>query len=408
MGSVTKGKKKRPIAFVDVASPGTIHSVDTGEVIVERNRIKLVRAYAKSVERCVAAGAPDTRFKLLANKNGQICTAIGPIVIHSQEMAFPGCGSADAIESADAALIRAGATRGNTPAGRALDFALRKNPAIAQWRVKRELMTTFAGALYGGVQMGGDRKPTPKTGRINIDIVSSYPYLAAQKLPRVRDAIVEEGYRPGAVLVYIYGEQFAPALFQRADNGNAYYSEDIAGWYPLEEVDYHVAMGRLRVDTVRKSLTVSHSEQYLARTVDHLFTHREKYQRGTPERNVIKSALNGLLGKFASPISTWRTPTDMELEHAQRSGKFTTLRLGKSALINDLSLTGIYPRHSNIIWTALTYGRARVRLWQKIDEIASAGGRVLWVHTDAIIADVPPTYRMVSGDALGDWRLISP
>ncbi len=405
MGYPTK-TRKRPAAYVDVATDGIIHSVDTGEVIVERYRTKLVRAYARSVEACVSRGAPHIRFRLMANKQGQICTALGPIVIQSAEMAFPGASSAEEIEAADVALNNAGASRGNTPAGRALDYALRKNPTIAQWRARTSMMTTFAAALYGGVQMGGDRKPVPKPGRINMDIVSCYPFLATQKLPRVRDAIVESGLRPGAVLVYIHGQQSAPALFQRMKNGNTYYGEDVVGWYSLEEVDYHVQMGRLKVNSVRKSCTVNHSEPYLAPVIEHLFTHREKYPRGSAERNVIKSALNGLLGKFASPISTWRTPTQAELEQAEQSRAFTTLRLGASALLNDLSLSGIYPRHSNIIWTAVTYARARVKLWEKIDEIVAAGGKVLWCHTDAVIADVPATYHVNGSDALGQWRLI--
>jgi hypothetical protein len=402
---MTAVKSKRPVAFVEVPTHGIISDAHTGEIVMERGRTRLVRAYSKSVERCVGSGAPTTNFRLSANKHGQILTAIGPIVIASVDMAFPGCASSDEIISADEALNRAGATRGNSPAGRALDWAVRDNKKLAQWRVHRKMMDVFTSALFGGIQIG-DKKPVQKPGRINIDVVSSYPFMATQPLPRVRDAIVERGLRPHAVLVKVAGRQYAPALFSRTEKGNTTYAEEVYGWYVREEVEYHVAMGRVHIDRVLKSVTFPHFDKYLCPAVDHLFTHREKYHRSTPERNVIKTALNGLLGKFASPISTWRPARATELEQIGHTRHATTIKLGASALVNDLTLTGIYPRHCNIIWTALTYARARVRLWQKIDEITAAGGRILWAHTDAIIADVPPTYRMVSGEALGDWRVI--
>lgn len=402
---MTKSTSKRQVALVNVPFRGTICD-ENGEVIIEHNRTRLVRAYSKSVEQCVSVGAPFTRFRLSANKYGQVLCAIGPIVIQALDMAYPGCGSAEEIEAADSALDHAGATRGNSPAGRALDWAVRDNKALAQWRVARPMMDVFSSALFGGIQLGGDKKPVPRVGRVNMDIVSSYPFMATQPLPRVRDAIIERGLRPHAVLVKIAGEQSGPALFTRTESGGTCYDESVFGWYVLEEVAYHIDMGRLRVDTVLKSCTFPHSEKYLCPAVDHLFTHREKYPRGTAERNVIKTALNGLLGKFASPISTWRTPTELEMEGAKRDRQRTTIQLGASSLINDLSLTGIYPRHCNVIWTALTYARARVRLWQKMDEITRAGGKVLWAHTDAVIADVPTDMRMQSGEALGDWRII--
>lgn len=404
---MTKQRRQRPAVYVD-AVDGAIYDVETGEVIVDRKRTRLVRAFARSVERCVAHGAPHTRFRLMANKDGQICTAIGPIIIQSAEMAFPGAESAEYIARGDAALNAAGCTRGNTPSGRALDYAIRTDETLSQWRAKKPLMQIFNSALYGGIQIGGDKKPLPKDGRINMDIVSCYPHLATQPLPRVRDMVIENGYKHNAALLCIAGTQSAAALFQRMPNGNTYYGEDVIGWYAKEEVEYHEACGRLKVQSVLKSCTFNHEQKYLTPIVEHLFTHREKYPRGTPERNVIKSALNGLLGKFAAPISTWRTPTEEELTTAERTRKFTTVRLGASALVNDLSLSGIYPRHSNIIWTAVTYARARVKLWRAMDHIAREGGKVLWSHTDAIIADVPASFQMTFGEALGDWRLIIP
>lgn len=387
---------------------------DTGELLVGRfaepepRHIRMVRIFTKSVEQVIGVGMPDNSFRLMATKDGRIVNAFGPIAVASLDMAFPGCLTADEVIAANEALNVAGATRGNSPAGRALDYALRKNSALAQWRMRREFMRVFAASLFGGVQFGGNDKPDHKPGRVALDIVSSYPYLATWKLPRVRDAIFERGYKRNAVLLQIVGTQTGPALFSRGSMGSTEYLGDVSGWYVAEEVDYHVAMGRLRVDKVIASCTFTHSEKYLARVVDHLFTHREKYSRGTPERSVIKSALNGLLGKFASPISPWRAPTDAERRELPVSRRLTTLRVGKSMLVKDPKLDNLYPRHSNIIWTALTYARARVRLWEKMDEIRAAGGRVLWVHTDAIIADVPAGFVSATGTALGEWREILP
>lgn len=401
-----KRSDKRPAAFVDVQSPGTIHEKDTGEVVMDAGRTKLVRAFTNSVERCVSVGAPTKRFRLVANKDGRIVSAFGPIVVMSADLAFPGCTNAEQITEADMALDRADATRGNSPSGRALDWAIRKNPQLRQWRTTTQMMEVFASSLYGGIQFGGERKPRPKPGLLNIDVCSSYPYMATAPLPRIRDAVIERGLRPHATLVRIAGNQYEQALFTRLPNGNTHYAEDIFGWYSADEVDYHISMGRLRVQTVMQSCTFPHSEKYLLPAVNHFFDAREKYARGTPQRNVIKSALNGLLGKFASPISTWRTPTPIELQYAKLSRKTSTIELGLSSLIDDRSLANIYPRHSNVVWTAVTYARARIRLWQKMDEIRAAGGKVLWCHTDCIIAEVPQSYRMVSGTALGDWRIV--
>lgn len=398
-------RQKRTVAVVNVPARGTVCD-EHGEVILEHNRTKLVRAFSRSVEQCVSSGAPTISFRLSANKHGQIMSATGPITIQSLDMAYPGCGTADEVLAADNALDKAGATRGNSPAGRALDWALRNDKKLAQWRVSRPLMEVFTRALYGGIQLGGEIKPNPKVNRVTLDIVSSYPFMAMQPLPRVRDAVIERGLRPHALLVKIAGQQNGPALFTRTDCGGTSYEEDVFGWYARDEVDYHVDCGRLKVQTVMQSCTFPHSEKYLCPAVDHLFTHRERYPRNTPERDVIKSALNGLLGKFASPISTWRTPLPLEMEHAKRERHRSTIQLGASSLINDLTLTGIYPRYCNVIWTTVTYARARVRLWQKMDEIVSAGGKVLWAHTDCVIADIPPTLRMQTGSALGDWRIV--
>lgn len=392
--------------MVGVLGDNEIVDLETGEVIVERKRIRLVRAFSRGVEDCVARGAPYLSFRLSANKHGQILSAIGRIVISSVDLSYPGCGTADEITSADLALDHAGLTRGTSPAGRAMDWSMRTKPDLAQWRPTRQKLTAFTGAMYGGIQFGGDKKPRPKAGRICIDVVSSYPAIATGNLPRLREAAFERGLRRNAAFVWIDGKQFAPALFSRLPNGNTTYSEHLSGWYVADELDYHVACGRVVVKKVRESVTFPHSENYLAFAIDHLFGHRERYPRGTPERGVLKSALNGLLGKFASPISTWRVPTQLELEAAAHSRKFSVIRLGRSALINDLTLANIYPRHCNVAWTALVYGRARVRLWQMIDEIERAGGSMLWCHTDCIIADVPPEYVIPNGQALGEWRLI--
>lgn len=399
--------KKRPFAMVDVTHNGTIFDTDTAEVVLDNTRTKLVRAYANSVERCIAVGAPTVPFKLIANKDGRVITAFGPITLTSVDIAYPGCTNAEELASADNALNIAHCTRGTSPAGRALDYAIRSNAELAQWRVSKRMMGTFAASLFGGIQFGGERKPDAKQGRVCMDVVSCYPFMAMQELPRIRDAVVERGLRPNAVLVKVIATQHEPALFTRTPQGTTAYDDTLSGWYVREELDYHVACGRVRVHSVLNSVTFVRHEKYLAQTIDHLFTHREKYRRGTPERSVVKSSLNGLLGKFASPISPWRTPKPLELEHARQARHTTTLELGASSLIEDHALRNIYPRHSNVIWTAVTYARARVKLWQKMDEITGIGGKVLWVHTDCVIADIPAARRMTYGNALGDWRKIN-
>lgn len=377
-------------------------------MLSDKNRLRLIRAYSPGVEHVVSVGLPSHRFRLIANKHGKIVTAFGPITVSSLDMSYPGCASADEIEVADAALVRAGATRGNSPAGRALDYALRTKPELAQWRVKLEFLDVFTKSLFGGAQFGGQQKPIPAPNVIGMDIISSYPYLATQRLPRVREVVFERGYKSNAVLIEIEAEQNAPALFCRSDDGTTEYAERVSGWYVAEEVFYHVEHGRVKLHAILNCCTFTRFEKFLAPAVDHFFTHRERYRRGAIERTIIKSALNGLLGKFAAPISPWRTPKKGELEELTYTRARTTLRLGKSALVLDPNLIGIYPRHSNVIWTALTNARARVRLWEKMDEINRAGGKVLWAHTDAVIARVPENYPRPNGAALGEWRETTP
>lgn len=393
---------------LDANSEGTVFDVDTGEAIAEGNRLRLVRGFTNSIERILAAGMSQYRFRLVADKHGRIVSAFGPVQLSTLDMAFPSCNSADEIITADAALNRHGLTRGNSPAGRALDYAVRTNKNVAQWRMRREHLQTWASALYGGIQMGGAEAPEPKAGRIAMDINSSYPFLATQALPRIRDAAFERGYKRNAVLLDIEAEQDSAALFSRRYNGDTEYRESVSGWYSRDEVDYHVAMGRLRIHSVRASVTVTRADKYLAPTIERLYTAREKYPRGTVERNVIKSGMNGLLGKFAAPISTWRSPRAGELDELKHTRHAPVLRVGSSSLINDASMAGLYPRHANVLWTVLTYARARVRLWQKFDELRAIGAKVLWAHTDSVIADVPIGYVPTTGTALGDWRIISP
>lgn len=370
--------------------------------------MRLVKGFTDSLESVLGVGMPTTPFRLIANKHGRIVSALGPISLNSLDMSFPGCASADEILAADAALNAAGLTRGNSPAGRALDFAMRKSPRVAQWRMRKEFLSTWARSLYGGIQLGGHEPPDPRPGLLAMDVNSSYPYLATQALPRLRDAAFERGYKRNAVLIDIEGEQYDSALFSRLPSGETEYRERLSGWYVREEVDYHVAMGRVRVDGVVASCTVTHAENYLAPTIERLYDYREKFSRGSPERKVVKSAMNGLLGKFAAPVSSWRSPRRGELEELAHTRAAPVIRVGASALVNDAHMAGIYPRHANVLWTALTYARARVRLWQKFDEIAAAGGTVLWAHTDSVLAEVPRHFVPTLGTALGEWRLITP
>lgn len=393
---------------LDTVGDNTVFNTDTGEVIAEPGRLRLVRGFTASIERVLGAGMRDHAFRLIANKQGRIVSALGPVQLSSLDMAFPGCGTSDEITVADEALNRHGLTRGNSPAGRALDYAIRTNASVAQWRMRRTHLQAWATALYGGIQFGGNEAPAPAPGRISMDINSSYPFLATERLPRIRDAAFERGYKRNSVLLRIEAEQSDRALFSRREDGTTEYGERVSGWYARDEVDYHVAMGRLKLLNVMECVTINREEKYLAPTIERLYTARERYARGTVERGVIKSGMNGLLGKFAAPISPWRTPRSGELEELQRTRKLPVLRVGRSALVNDASLTGIYPRHANVLWTVLTYARARVRLWQKFDELTAIGGRVLWAHTDSVVADVPIGYVPTSGTALGDWRLISP
>jgi hypothetical protein len=368
-------------------------------------RMKLVRLFAPSVAQLITNGYPDVAFTLHATKHGHVVSAYGAVRIAQLDTSYPGCSTAEEIEAADAALNLAGATKGNTPSGRALEWTVRKYPDVRQWRVQEEFMRAFSRTLYGGVQFGGPVKPPPAPNRINIDVVSSYPFLAMGALPRVRDAVFTRGLAPGAVLIDIIGEQSERALFSRSGDATVYRSE-LSGWYVREEVDYHVALGRVKVHRVVRSLSFTRQDKYLARSVDHFFAHREKYARGTVERSALKSSLNGLLGKFAAPVSPWRPPRKGEARELAFSRRLVTLRCGRSLLVRDPALSHIYQRHANVIWTALTYARARVRLWQKMDELRAAGCRVLWCHTDAIIADAPVGYVPSVGNALGDWRLL--
>lgn len=95
-----------------------------------------------------------------------------------------------------------------------------------------------------------------------------------------------------------------------------------------------------------------------------------------------------------------------EEKKLRRSRAYPMVQLGGITLVDDPKLWGLFHRDTNGVWTALSYARARVRLWQKIDDITSQGGEVLWCHTDCVVADIPQTYRATYGTELGDWRRV--
>ncbi len=387
--------------------PGEFVDLDTGELLPAARAGRSL--YCQSVADTIATALPDSRFaRIVVNRFARPVAAMGRIGLTDAAIAYPGCVSAEQVAAADDALCAAGCTRGVSPAGRALDYCVRQWPETVQWRVARPVLTAAREALYGGVQFGGPRKPLPATHRVAVDVISSYPYLATFPLPRVRDAAIERGRRPGALLWYVQATQSDSALFARdPGTGETCHPERLSGWYVAEEVAYHEAAGRVRIDAVLDSLTVSHDEPYLRPAVESLYAARQRYREGSPGRAALKSALNGLLGKFAAPLSPWRHARPGEAEWAWRTRRVLSMRIGVNDLISDPQLGATWPRHANALWTALIYARGRVRLWQQIDTMRAAGCRVLWTHTDCVVADCPPSYVPTVGTALGDWRVAS-
>lgn len=362
--------------------------------------------FTQSVAQCVIRSS-DWWSHVNANRHGQVISAFGSgIALRDFQSSYPGCDTMDDARAAEEALVSAGLTRGHSPAGRALDFAHRTFPKLRQWRAAEALQQLALSAVYGGLQFGGPRKPNKKKTRVTEDIISSYPYTASLSLPSIAHCRVERGMRRNAVLYYIGALQTDVALFTRSHDDTVAHDPEVFGWYTPEEIDYHVSTGRLRVQSVGMSLTCTRFDRYLAPVVEHLFEAREGYGRGTPERAVVKSALNGLIGKYAAPLSSWRMARPRELDSLRRTRAYPVVKLGSLAIVDDPKLRGLFHRDTNGLWTALSYARARVRLWQKIDDVASQGGEVLWAHTDCIVADVPRTYRATYGTELGAWRRV--
>jgi hypothetical protein len=364
------------------------------------------RIYSQSVAQCVIHSA-GWWSHVNANRHGHIISAFGKgIALRDFQSSYPGSDNVDDASAAEDALNSSGLTRGHSPAGRALDYAQRTYPKLRQWRAADALQRLALSAVYGGLQFGGPRKPDKKKSRITEDIISSYPFTASMLLPSVAHCRVERGMRKNAVLYHIGALQTDVALFTRTDDGSVSHAPEVFGWYTPDEIEYHVSTGRLRVQSVSMSLTCSRWDRYLAPVVEHLFTQRESYARSTPERAALKSALNGLIGKYAAPLSSWRMAKEREAEALQRSRAYPMVRVGNLALVDDPKLRGLFHRDTNGLWTALSYARARVRLWQKIDDVTQQGGEVLWCHTDSVVADVPRTYRATYGEGLGDWRRV--
>jgi hypothetical protein len=386
---------------------GSMRDAVTGTIYRDPRSVPLnSRVFSQAVMQCVVQ-SPGWWSHVNANRHGRIISAFGKgIALRDFQSSYPGSDTIDDARAAEDALMSAGLTRGHSPAGRALDYAQRTSKKLRQWRAADALQRIGLEAVYGGLQWGGPRKPNKKLNRVTEDIISSYPYTASQLLPSISHVRVERGMRPNAVLYYIGALQSDVALFTRTDDNQVAHDPVVVGWYTPEEIEYHVSTGRLRVQSVSMSLTCSKWDRYLAPVVEHLFGQREMHARGTAQRSALKSALNGLIGKYAAPLSSWRMAHAGEAAKLRRSRAYPMVQIGGLALVDDPKLRGIFHRDTNGLWTALSYARARVRLWEKIDDVTRQGGEVLWCHTDSVVADVPQSYRASYGTELGAWRRV--
>lgn len=356
--------------------------------------------------------APEQQFHLIVRRDGQLIEAVSKrIVARHLDTLYPAAKNYDEVCDAEDAMRNAGLVRGGSPASRALDWALRTSPKLRQWRVRMVFLNAFQAALYGGVQLGGQAKPIltaqcgrPGFGWYHADIVSSYPALAVTNLPTVPSVYAARGLHPRAAFYHVEPTQQNGAYLWRRDPfGQPYFDEHIAGWYAADEIQWLAASGGIDTPNLKisHSLVFGHFDKYLAPIIEHLVAHKEA-ETVAVRKMPMKVALNGLIGKFAARLSPWRAkrPTDQPREA-------NWLTIGANTLVWDKRLAALYPPTSNVAWPALINARARVRLWEKISEIEFAGGTVLWAHTDAVIAQVPDSYRPAfAGAALGQWRTL--
>lgn len=391
-----------------VTGEGEMVDPETGEALDRTTKCVLCDDVHGIPERY----APRAKFNLTMRRDGQLVEAVSRVIVAKHlDTAYPGAvGYADVCDAEDA-MRAAGLSRGGSPASRALDWAMRQRPGIRQWRVRSCFTAAFQAALYGGVQLGGTNKPAlhlppPRAGFgwYHADIVSSYPALAVGQLPTVPSVYATRGLHPRAAFYHVDPTpQNGAYLWRRDAYGQPYFDEHIAGWYVADEISFLLGVGAIDHAQVKisHSLVFSTHDHYLEPVVAHLWHHKEAETR--PARKMpMKIALNGLIGKFAARLSPWRAkrPDDQP-----RAANWVTI--GASTLVWDAKLAALYPATANVAWTALICARARVKLWEKISEIEYAGGRVVWAHTDCVIAEVPDSYLPFrEGTALGQWRTL--
>lgn len=421
---------------VAVVSPGTssLAWAATGEEVRARPGCGVLVADVAPV---VADVWPSARWHgLLRDDLALLAAWGGPVRAARLDWAYPDAETDADVAAAescarDAGLVaRSGAW---APSSRFAALVRRLEPRARQWRCRLPVQMAAADALYGGLQLGLTsacpdvaRAPGREliralpaggargAGWYYADVVSAYPHAALAPLPVIGGVTIETGRRADALLWEIEGRGLGRGwLWSRVGQdlspGPAYVpraGEAVRGWYVAAEIEDLVSHGELSELRVVRSLVARQRAPWLARPVLHAYAAKAAAPPGAP-RSLLKSALNGYLGRLGTRLRPWVEATPQAAAAAAAQGQGAT-RIGGLCFLQRPERTAIWCQDTPVLWLALITASVRVRLRQRVREIERAGGVVVWGHTDSVCAVVPDDYTpRESGAALGEWRTLA-